>query len=187
MRQMNFTANTNQSFFNGVDDDGTSLRYEVGKTSVFLNGIKLKLNIDYSATTGNSLTLTEPAADGDILMIDAFGYEESVRLGNTSIISGASYASNSISQQVIDSFSTTDYDSAQFIVKATDNGKIHMTTVNCAYAFSNVHITEYGTLQSNGSLMELDVTYSSNVVSLRATPVTSTVKFQVHKTALRNY
>jgi hypothetical protein len=187
MRQMNFTANTDQTFFNGVDDDGTILRYEVGKTSVFLNGIKLKLNIDYSATTGNSLTLTEPAANGDILMIDAFGYEESVRLGNTSVIATAGYAANSTNEQVIDSFNTTDFDSAQFIVKATDQGKIHMTTVNCIYAFSNVHITEYGTLQSNGSLMTLDATYSSNVVSLKATPVTSSVKFQVHRTTLRNY
>ena len=187
MRQMNFTANTDQTFFNGVDDDGTVLRYEVGKTSVFLNGIKLKLNIDYSATTGNSLTLTEPAANGDILMIDAFGYEESVRLGNTSVIATAGYAANSTNEQVIDSFNTTDFDSAQFIVKATDQGKIHMTTVNCVYAFSNVHITEYGTLQSNGSLMTLDATYSSNVVSLKATPVTSSVKFQVHRTTLRNY
>lgn len=187
MRQMNFTANTNQSFFNGVDDDGTVLRYEVGKTSVFLNGIKLKLNIDYSATTGDSVTLTEPAANGDILMIDAFGYEESVRLGNTSVIASAKYTANSTNQQVIDSFNTTDFDSAQFIVKATDQGKIHMTTVNCVYAFSNVHITEYGTLQSNGSLMTLDATYSSNVVSLKATPVTSSVKFQVHRTTLRNY
>lgn len=187
MRQMNFTANTDQTFFNGVDDDGTVMRYEVGKTSVFLNGIKLKLNIDYSATTGNSLTLTEPAANGDILMIDAFGYEESVRLGNTSVIATAGYAANSTNQQVIDSFNTNDFDSAQFIVKATDQGKIHMTTVNCVYAFSNVHITEYGTLQSNGSLMTLDATYSSNVVSLKATPVTSSVKFQVHRTTLRNY
>ena len=187
MRQMNFTANTDQLFFNGTDDDGKILRYEVGKTSVYLNGIKLKLNIDYSAETGTSVTLTEKAANGDILMIDAFGYEDSVRFGNTSIIIGAEYSANSTSEQIIDSFSTTDYDSAQFIVKATDQGKIHMTTINCVYAFSNVHITEYGTLVSNGSLMTLDATYSSNVVSLKATPVTSTVKFKVHRTTLRNF
>lgn len=120
-------------------------------------------------------------------MVDAFGYEDSIRLGNTSIITSAKYSSTGISQQVIDTFDTNNYDSAQFLVKASANGKIHMTTVNCIYAFANVHITEYGTLQSNGSLMDLDASYSSNVVSLMATPINTHVKFQVHRTTLRNY
>jgi hypothetical protein len=187
MRQMNFTANTGQLVFNGTDDDGIILRYEIGKTAVFLNGIRLKLNVDYTALTGTSVTLNDAAANGDILMVDAFGYEDSIRLGNTSIITSAKYSSTGVSQQVIDTFDTNNYDSAQFLVKASANGKIHMTTVNCIYAFANVHITEYGTLQSNGSLMDLDASYSSNVVSLMATPINTHVKFQVHRTTLRNY
>ena len=182
---MNFTANTGQQIFSGVDDDGVTLRYEVGKTSVYLNGIKLKLGIDYSATTGTSITLSEEAANGDILMVDCFGYQTTMQFGDASIEVGTSYSAANSTQQVIDSFNTTDFTSAQILVQATENGKVHLTTVNLIHAFNTVQISEFGTLQSNGSLMELDATSNNSVVSLLATPVSPQVEFKIHRTSLR--
>ena len=182
---MNFTANTGQQTFSGVDDDGVTLRYEVGKTSVYLNGIKLKLGIDYQAVTGTSIVLGEEAANGDILMVDCFGYQDTMQFGDHSIEVGASYSAANTGPQVIDSFNTQDFVSAQILVQATENGKVHFTTVNLINAFNNVTMTEFGTLQSNGSLMELDATSNNSVVSLVATPVSNNVFFKTHRTSLR--
>lgn len=70
-----FTATLGQTEFTGADDNGLSLVYQVGPgTLVFLNGVQLQKTDDYSATTGTSLTLVNPALQaGDLIQVLAFG------------------------------------------------------------------------------------------------------------------
>ena len=68
-----YTATNNQTVFSGNDDDSSSLGYDPGFIDVYLSGLHLVNGVDYTATSGSSLTLSSGAATGDILVIVAYG------------------------------------------------------------------------------------------------------------------
>jgi hypothetical protein len=68
-----FTATSGQTTFSGADDDSRTLSYTDTKfMDVFLNGVLLDPNSDYTATTGTSVVLTSGASAGDLLEVIAF-------------------------------------------------------------------------------------------------------------------
>ena len=68
-----FTATSGQTTFTGSDDDSRTLSYTDTKfMDVFLNGVLLDPNSDYTATTGSSVVLTSGASAGDLLEVIAF-------------------------------------------------------------------------------------------------------------------
>ena len=62
--RFDYTATQGQTSFSGADDNGNTLSYVSSKIQVFLNGILLLDNTDYTANNDTSLTLTV-AADSD--------------------------------------------------------------------------------------------------------------------------
>ena len=64
-----FVATAGQSIFNGPDRFGASLAYNRNEVIVFLNGVALVDSADYTASSGNSITLTTPAALNDELKV----------------------------------------------------------------------------------------------------------------------
>lgn len=64
-----YTADSNQSVFTGADDVGNTLSYNTGQIQAFLNGIVIIDGVDYTATNGTSLTLTDPVVNGTELLI----------------------------------------------------------------------------------------------------------------------
>ena len=66
-----FTATSGQTTFS-TDDSSTALAYSVGKTDVFLNGIRLA-PADFTATNGTSIVLASGANTSDVLFVVAFG------------------------------------------------------------------------------------------------------------------
>jgi hypothetical protein len=66
-----YTASASQSFFDGVDDNGLTLSYYIGKVHVYLNGLLLAQS-DYTAANGESITLNVAADSGDVLIITKF-------------------------------------------------------------------------------------------------------------------
>lgn len=68
-----FTATSGQTTFSGADDDSRTLSYTDTKfMDVFLNGVLLDPNSDYTATNGTSVVLTSGASAGDLLEVIAF-------------------------------------------------------------------------------------------------------------------
>ena len=67
-----YTATASQTAFSGNDDNSAFLSYEVGTIQVFLNGILLDPDTDYTATNGALITLTSGAALNDYLQVFAF-------------------------------------------------------------------------------------------------------------------
>ena len=57
-----YTATASQTAFSGNDDNSDFLSYEVGAIQVFLNGILLDPETDYTATNGSLITLASAAA-----------------------------------------------------------------------------------------------------------------------------
>jgi hypothetical protein len=60
-----YTATAGQTSF--------AATYDVGFVDVFLNGIKLILNTDFTATSGTAIVLTSGATAGDVVDIVAYG------------------------------------------------------------------------------------------------------------------
>ena len=68
-----FTAAGGETSESGVDDNGNTLSYLVGKEQVYLNGVLLVRAQDYTATNGTSIASLSPAlAASDVLEIITF-------------------------------------------------------------------------------------------------------------------
>ena len=72
MFQYKFIASANQTAFSGADQNSNTLTYTPNAIEVFLNGVLLEPTVDYVATNGITITLTEGATASDVLWIIAF-------------------------------------------------------------------------------------------------------------------
>ena len=70
--QFLYTATAGQTAFSGNDDNSDSLVYVIGAVQVFLNGILLDPDTDYTATNGVLLTLVSAAAANDLVQLFSF-------------------------------------------------------------------------------------------------------------------
>ena len=71
MTQFEFTADSGQSTFSGLDDNSETLAYIVDKINVHMNGLLLP-TADYTATNGTSIVLGVAADSGDVIAITKF-------------------------------------------------------------------------------------------------------------------
>lgn len=69
-----YTATASQTAFTTPDDNGRTFRYEdAAYVDVYLNGVLLSPNSDYTLTTNNTMTLTSAAAASDVVEIVTYG------------------------------------------------------------------------------------------------------------------
>ena len=69
-KSFEFNATKGQTTFNGNDRFGKRLEYELNKTTVYLNGIKLKESTDWTAVEESStVVLQEPVANNDVVSL----------------------------------------------------------------------------------------------------------------------
>jgi hypothetical protein len=66
------TLSASTSTISGYDDNSLSLLYTPGFELVYINGTLINRGIDYTATSGNTVALTEAAFLGDLIEIHAF-------------------------------------------------------------------------------------------------------------------
>ena len=67
-----YTATGGETSKSGVDDNGLTLSYIVGKEQVYLNGVLLVRTTDYVATNGTSIASLAALVAGDILEVITF-------------------------------------------------------------------------------------------------------------------
>jgi hypothetical protein len=67
-----YTATGGETSKSGLDDNGLTLSYIVGKEQVYLNGVLLVRSTDYVATNGTSIASLAALTAGDILEIITF-------------------------------------------------------------------------------------------------------------------
>ena len=71
INRYHYTATSGQTVFTGVDDFGLSLNFTAEANAfVFMNGIRIVKDQDYTLTTNNTLTLTIAANAGDLIYIE---------------------------------------------------------------------------------------------------------------------
>jgi hypothetical protein len=66
------TLSASTSTISGYDDNTNNLLYTPGFELVYINGTLINRGIDYTATSGNTVALTEAAFSGDLIEIHAF-------------------------------------------------------------------------------------------------------------------
>lgn len=67
-----FVSDSNATVFQGIDENSDTLSYAPGLINVYLNGILLDSDEDYSASDGSSIQLTNPPDSADVLQILSF-------------------------------------------------------------------------------------------------------------------
>jgi hypothetical protein len=66
------TLSASTSTISGYDNNNLNLIYTPGFEQVYINGTLINRLIDYTASNGTSIALTEPAFSGDLIEIHAF-------------------------------------------------------------------------------------------------------------------
>ena len=84
--------------------------YDIGYVDIFLNGIKLLLGTDFTATSGTTVELSSGATAGDIVEILAHSTYNNINLQTSNLINDAGFITESIryESKVIDSDTTLD-------------------------------------------------------------------------------
>jgi len=73
LKSFEFTADSGQSTITGSDDNGLTLSYVNGQVELFLNGVRLRSNIDYTTSKGGtSIAMINPLDSGDDIVVNTF-------------------------------------------------------------------------------------------------------------------
>ena len=71
LQQWRKTAAGGETSLSGTDDFSAGLVYTVGAEEVFVNGVLIERGVDYTATSGTSVTLTNALVAGDLATVSS--------------------------------------------------------------------------------------------------------------------
>ena len=153
IKEYRYVATNNQTSFSGNDSNSQSLSYVVGAIKVYLNGILLDPDTDFTATNGIAVVLTAAATTGDILQI--VSWHKTIGTGNNTVqqISGdGSSTSFTLSTNPVDENQTLIY------IDGVYQNKAAYTVSGTTLDFGS------GNAPANGSVVEV-VTHSANLTA----------------------
>tara|TARA_B100000674_G_scaffold371678_1_gene314085 strand:+ start:3259 stop:17640 length:14382 start_codon:yes stop_codon:yes gene_type:complete len=174
-------------FFNTRPDPGDGI------------AIVVKIGHDY-LIEGSNLTLTSFGSENDEIRVTSFTNHDLLGI-RTEIFKGSSLIDASLGTYqtlitknpvttagtVIDTFSSTTINSAQYFVVATDiNDNIQVDQVTVTTDGSNVSSTNYGTVHATGTtdFVSYTSTITSGSVNLVATALDNVTKIKAHRMAV---
>jgi hypothetical protein len=166
------TASGSLSLFNTISDgSNTATPDSSNDTLTFAAGTGLTASVN--GTTDTVTFSLDAAATASVL---------SVTLPDALL--GSATATSAGSSVTLDTFSTTTYSSAKYVVQAKNgSGDIEVTELLLTVDGSgNVYLTEYANIFSNASLAEFTATWTSNTLTFTANSTASGVVFKVSKT-----
>lgn len=161
------TTTAAQTSLSGNDDYGDPLIYTPGYEQLYLNGVLLARDVDYTATNGTTITGLAPLTAGHIIEILAYN---NINVGNT-------YTQNQIDTKVADTFErwTKTVSASGTVISGLDDSSV---TLDYTAGLEKVYI--------NGILLapEEYVATSGSVVTLDEAVVTNDI-IQIH--TLKNF
>ena len=128
----------------------------------------------------------------DVTSIDSVGLitaRSGLDLGTNNIVrlEGATATKTSTASSMIDSFSSSTYQSASYQVQVRRGNDYHTTSINLVHANSSVYLSEYGTVITNESLATFDADIDSGNVRLKAAPTSSeSTVFKIFRTVMNS-
>ena len=85
----------------------------------------------------------------------------------------SSFTSNSISsntKQQLDTYSSTAYRTAKYLIQIVDGTKVHIEEILLFHDATYVYMSEYGITSNTGELGTFDATISGGLITLNFTP-----------------
>ena len=126
-QQYVYSGLSSASSVSGADDNSRTLAYDINKVEVYANGVRLVDGSDYLATNGTSIVFQgSQTITGTVEVVSlsrASFTDNSALTPSTTALSGAG------SNQVVDSFQSTAYRTAKYLVQMTAGSDFHATEV----------------------------------------------------------
>ena len=144
LEEYQFTATSGQTTFTGSDDNSQTLSYTANAIQVFLNGIFLDPSVDYTATNGTSIVLSETVDANDYLQIIA--YKKKISDGQTTV---NTFTGNGSTTAFTLSLNPGDENNTRVFVDGVYQSKSN-------YSVSGTTLT-FTTAPSNGTAIEVEV------------------------------
>lgn len=102
------------------------------------------------------------------------------------IITSSSYTTSNTSVQVVDSFLSASFTSAEYLIEQSTNTSYQLSKLLLVnHPTLNTFITEYGVVSSNGSLGTFSANANTTHVLLNFTPSTAVTNLKIVKTLLK--
>lgn len=178
----------------GLDRNYKTLLVNPLEVAVFLNGIKLKIGSDFTATAG-TITFAANLVNGDFVEVQSYSKLtlnnltgqtfDTIEFESNASNSSNVVASSSAGSNVIDAFLAVDFRSAKYLVQVTSGTDYHSTEILLIHNGSTVHMTEYASIFDNVELATFDADIASGYIRLLATPTNTGSSIRVYRTALR--
>lgn len=134
-----YNASGGETSLSGADASGKTLVYPANYEAVFLNGVRLARGLDYTATTGNSITGLAALAAGDVVEIAVLQSLDVVQIDYADVRFSADAPSNPVNGTVwIDSDATVNV--ADFIAPTIVDAKGDLIVASAADTVTRVQV-----------------------------------------------
>jgi Major tropism determinant N-terminal domain len=130
--------------------------------------------------SGNTITISDPQD----LRNTASPTFTSINLSTIVNISSNTLVTSSTSQVAVDSFSTSTYRSAKYLVEMISSTNYHMIELNVVQDGTNTSLSQYGEVILGNSLGTFVTSITGGVLSLLFTPTYSATSVRMVRTAL---
>ena len=164
-----YTPSTDTSAFSGSDTNGNILTYDQGKVEVYLNGSRLVTGLDYTETSGTTLTLDSAIGSGDTLEIVSLS---AASIADFGVLPIDSDLTTTDSAQIIHEFDRATFRTVKYIVQLehdSDN-KYHSEEILLSHNNTVVGMTTYAQVLLDSNLGTFDADISGANVRLKLTP-----------------
>lgn len=177
-QQYVYSGLSSASSVSGADDNSRTLAYDINKVEVYANGVRLVDGSDYLATNGTSIVFQ--GSQTITGTVEVVSLSRASFADNSALTPSTTAMTATTANQVADSFQTTSYRTAKYLVQMTAGTDYHSTEILLIHDGTTVYMTEYGTIFTNASLGTFDGDISSGLVRLLVTPanINTTIKIQ---------
>jgi hypothetical protein len=158
----------NNSFFPVIVVDtygrvssATNTRILIDTTQIVQNTGSLAVN----TSTANTIVLNRGAS--------AIGY-----------FAANSNTTSAVAQVSVDSFVTSTYRSAKYLVQMSSGTSYHMVELSIIHDGTNVYLSQYGEVNTGGSLGSFDASISGGILTLLFTPTNASTTIKLTRTLI---
>ena len=160
-----FQPITNTTIFSDSDINSQILTYNINKLDVYKNGVRLVNGLDYTASTGTSVTLLGGAAvSGDTINISSFATSTLAANKNTATLY------TTATNQVVDAYNKTVSRTAKYVIQMTQGSRYHSQEVLLVHDGTTVSMVEYADIYTESDLGTVDASISGDLVRLQVSP-----------------
>jgi hypothetical protein len=129
-------------------------------------------------------TMTGTLSTSGSLIGSSLTSNNTVTVNTHSVYESTSVTRNSTNQFTLDSFSTTDYRSAKYLIQITSGSSYEFLEITLIHDGTTVYLSQYGNIKTGATLAVFDATISAGTLSLTATANGSPTTFKTAATLI---